>query len=162
MLAWFGRLRAYSKRGHVRRDAPLWEEEAVEVFIAEGEVDPSEYVEIEVNPGGAVFDARVVNPDGARNSMKVDPSWNAAGLIVEVTRPTPAVWRVEIAIPWSDLCAGVPSRVWRANIFRIERPRDGRHEFSAWSPTFARPADFHKPAHFGRLILEQERAWPKP
>src|SRR5882757_7324613 len=35
---------------HLRRDAPLWEEEVVELFLAPGEDDPSAYVEIEVNP----------------------------------------------------------------------------------------------------------------
>ena len=139
---------------HTRRDAPLWEEEAVELFVAPGEDDPSEYVEIEVNPLGAIFDARVANPQGRRESMSVDVSWNAPGLVVAVDRPSAGTWRAEIAIPWSDLCAGTPPRVWRANFFRIERPRDGDHEFSCWSPTLADPPDFHQPAFFGRLVLD--------
>lgn len=139
---------------HTRRDAPLWEEEVVELFVAPGEGDPSEYVEIEVNPLGAIFDARVTSPQGRRDSMRVDSAWNAGGLVVGVTRPSPGAWRAEIAIPWSDLCAGTPPRVWRANFFRIERPRDGDPEFSCWSPTLIDPPDFHKPASFGRLVLD--------
>jgi len=141
---------------HACRDAPLWEEEVVELFVAPGEDDPSEYVEIEVNPLGAIFDARVLNPHGRRDSMRVDASWNAAGLVAAVDRPSPGTWRAEIVIPWGNLCVGAPPRVWRANFFRIERPRDGGHEFSCWSPTLADPPDFHKPAFFGRLILEEE------
>ena len=49
---------------HRDRDAPLWEEEVVELFVAPGEGDPSDYLEIEVNPLGAIFDARVTNPHG--------------------------------------------------------------------------------------------------
>ena len=139
---------------HACRDAPLWEEEVVELFVAPGEYDPSEYVEIGVNPLGAIFDARVANPQGRRDSMSVDASWNAAGLVAAVDRPSPGTWCAEIAIPWSDLCAGTPPRVWRANFFRIERPRDGDHEFSCWSPTLADPPDFHRPAFFGRLVLD--------
>ena len=139
---------------HVVRDAPLWEEEVVEIFIAPGTDDPREYVEIEVNPLGAIFDARVMNPDGRRDTMSIDTSWNAAGLSLAVSRPTPGAWRVDIEIPWADLCAGVPPRFWRANFFRIDRPRAGAHEFSSWSPTYAVPADFHKPACFGRLALD--------
>jgi len=139
---------------HVDRDAPLWEEEAVELFVAPGGDDPAGYLEFEVNPLGTVFDARVVNPRGRRDSMRVDASWNAAGLNVAVSRPSLRSWRVELAIPWSDLCAGDPPRVWRANFFRIERPHDAAAEFSCWSPTFTRPADFHKPALFGTLILD--------
>jgi hypothetical protein len=139
---------------HLRRDEPLWEEEVVEVFVAPGEDDPPEYVEIEVNPLGAIFDARVTNPDGRRDSMRVDATWNAVGLVAVVFRPSPGTWSAELEIPWDDLCGGIPPRVWRANFFRIERPRDGDHEFSSWSPTFADPPDFHKPAHFGRLVLD--------
>ena len=140
---------------HVRRDAPRWEEEVVELFVAPGEDDPSDYVEIEVNPLGAIFEARVTNPQGRRDSMRVNTTWNAAGLVAEVSRPTPRSWRAEIVVPWSDLCEGEPPRVWRANFFRIERPRDGDPEFSCWSPTLTDPPDFHKPAFFGRLVLDR-------
>lgn len=139
---------------HALRDAPLWEEEVVEVFIAPGAGDPAEYLEIEVNPLGAVFDARVTNPDGRRDSMSVDAAWNAPGLAVAVSWQKAAAWRAELAIPWAGLAFGTPPRVWRANFFRIERPRGGSDEFSAWSPTLARPADFHKPSRFGRLVLD--------
>jgi len=139
---------------HTRRDAPLWEEEAVELFMAPGEGDPAEYVEIEVNPLGAVFDARVSNPRGRRDSMRVDARWNAAGLVAAVDRPSPGAWRAQIVIPWVDVCPGPPPPVWRANFFRIERPRGGVHEFSCWSPTLVDPPDFHKPAFFGRLVLD--------
>ena len=138
---------------HSLRDAPLWEEEVVELFAAPGEDDPSDYVEIEVNPLGAIFDARITNPHGRRDSMRVDSTWNAAGLVAAVLRPGPGTWTAQLEIPWSDLCDGTPPRVWRANFFRIERPRDGNPEFSCWSPTFADPPDFHKPRFFGRLVL---------
>jgi hypothetical protein len=43
---------------------------------------------------------------------------------------------------------------WRANLYRIERPRDGGGaEFSCWSPTFTDPPDFHRPDRFGLLQL---------
>jgi hypothetical protein len=145
---------------HTRRDAPLWEEEVVELFVAPGEDDPSEYVEIEVNPLGAIFDARIASPERRRESMRVDAAWNAAGLVAAVDRPAPGTWRAELVIPWSDLCPGDPPRVWRANLFRVERPRDGGHEFSCWSPTWADPPDFHRPASFGRLILDGRNGRP--
>ena len=139
---------------HTHRDAPLWEEEVIELFVAPGADDPASYLELEVNPLGTIFDARVANPYGRRDTMSVDTSWDAAGLFVEVDRPSPRSWRVQLAIPWRDLCDGVPPRVWRANFFRIERPRDGDAEFSCWSPTLTQPPDFHKPAFFGTLVLD--------
>ena len=83
---------------HARRDAPLWEEEVVELFVAPGEPDPTEYVEIEVNPLGAIFDAHVTNPHGRRDSMRVDARWNAAGLVAAVSRPSPGKWLADIEI----------------------------------------------------------------
>lgn len=139
---------------HTLRDAPLWEEEAVELFVAPGESDPASYFEFEFNSLGAIFDARVANPHGRRDSMRVDPSWNADSLAIAVSRPSPGSWRAEIAIPWCAMCDGDPPRVWRANFFRIERPRDAAAEFSCWSPTLVSPPDFHKPASFGTIVLD--------
>jgi hypothetical protein len=138
---------------HGRRDAPLWEEEAVEVFIAPGRDDPRRYVEIEVSPAGFVFDAIVYNPDGRRDTMTVDSGWTAAGLVTRVGHPRPGLWQAELSIPWSSLTfEAPPPEAWRANFFRIERHRGEPPEFSAWSPTGAVPADFHKPASFGLLV----------
>jgi hypothetical protein len=137
---------------HTLRDAPLWEEEVVEIFLAPGDDVPTGYIEVEVNPLGTLFDARVTNPDGRRDTMTVDPSWNSPGLVARVTRPAIGSWRAVIALPWSDACAGEPPAVWRANFFRIERPRSGSPEFSCWAPTLVDPPDFHKPSSFGRLL----------
>jgi len=140
-----------TRTGH---DDALWEEEVVELFLAPGADDPAEYFEIQANPLGTVFDARVANPDGARSSMRVDKSWHARGIDVRIDRSSPGIWRASIAIPWEALTRGDPPPVWRGNFFRIERPRDGAVEHSCWSPTLADPADFHKPRAFGRLLVQ--------
>ena len=137
-----------------RRDDALWEEEVVEVFLAPGADDPAAYVEIEVNPLGTLFDARVSNPDGRRETMRVDRSWDLPGIEVAVARERGG-WSASIAMPWAGLAPGGPPPIWRANFFRIERPRDGEAEFSCWSPTLADPPDFHKPHFFGRLVLDE-------
>jgi len=85
--------------------------------------------------------------------MLSDAAWNAAGLVARVARPRADLWRAELSIPWSSIALGAPaSDAWRANFFRVERPRGGLPEFSAWSPTHADPPDFHKPARFGVLL----------
>jgi hypothetical protein len=137
---------------HTQRDAPLWEEEVVEIFLAPGGGVPVRYIELQVNPLGTVFDAKVSNPDGRRDTMNVDAVWNAEGLESRVVRPAAGGWRVDIALPWRDVCDGEPPPEWRANFFRIERPRGGVPEFSCWSPTFVDPPDFHRPSAFGRLV----------
>jgi len=136
------------------RDADLWTEEVVELFVAPGEGDPASYAEIEVNPAGAVFDAWVDNPEGDRRTMRVDRSWDLDGLEA-LAGVGGAGWWVELTVPLAPIAqrSGVPvGDTWRANFYRIDRPRDGAPaEFSCWSPTRTEPADFHVPGRFGFL-----------
>jgi hypothetical protein len=147
----------------VRRDSALWEEEAVEIFVAAGGSDPARYAEIEVNPAGAIFDAVVENPDGRRETMRVDPGWDAPGLTARVGHPAPGRWTAELVLPWSALWGRPgPPGVLRANFYRIDRPGGAPAEFTSWSPTFADPPDFHKPERFGRVVVEGGRAEAAP
>ena len=138
-----------------QRNDPVYQEEAVEVFLAPGEEDPVRYFELEVSPLGTLFDATIHNPTSLRADMTGDPSWDCPGLrwaagSGEIRQD----WWAWLSIPWEGISPTQrPPRIWRANFYRIERPRDGEPEFSAWSPTLTRPADFHKPARFGLLEL---------
>jgi hypothetical protein len=140
-----------------QRDEPLYEEEAVEVFLAPGAEDPARYAEFEVSPLGTLFDARIHNPTGLRADLVADRSWDCPGLVWKAGRGTERQdWWATLAIPWAGI--GTRDRLWRANFYRIERARDGgdgEPEFSCWSPTWTRPADFHKPARFGVLELAE-------
>jgi hypothetical protein len=136
-----------------KRDEPLWQEEVVEVFLAPGEEDPVHYAEFEVSPLGVVFDAWIHNPTSMRKDMTADVAWDCPGLRWEAGRGDRREdWWAELSIPWQGITED-PPRIWRANFYRVERPRDGEAEFTAWSPTLTRPADFHKPARFGVLHL---------
>jgi hypothetical protein len=136
---------------HTRRDAPLWEEDVFEVFLAPGDEAARLYFELEVNPLGALFDARVASPDLRRATMRVDSSWTCPGFAARVTRG-PARWSASLRIPLAELVSDGAPRAWRANFYRIDR--GAVDEFSAWSPTFADPPDFHVPERFGILRFE--------
>jgi hypothetical protein len=147
-----------------RRDDPIYQEEAVEVFLAPGEEDPVRYFEIEVSPLGVLFDALIHNPTSQRADMTADVSWDCPGLKWKVGMADEREdWWAVLTIPWSGLVADPAAdpneipRIWRANFYRIERPRDAAPELSCWSPTFTDPADFHKPARFGVLELGNTR-----
>lgn len=128
------------------RNAPLYTEEVVEVFL-----DPAgdllSYFEIEVNPLNAVLDLVVRK---TRSGLRKEFRWECEGLRTMVRRDTRG-WSAELAIPFRAIVSEPPRHGarWRANFCRIDRPRDREWELSAWSPT-GRPR-FHTPERFGVL-----------
>ncbi len=134
---------------YTRRDEPLWKEDVFEVFLSPEE-SPSVYYEFEVNPKGALFDARVASPEGKRATMTADVSWNCPGFGARV-RVRPDRWSAVVTIPLAPMASGKDVRLWNANFFRIDR--GSTDEYTAWQPTFADPPDFHVPDRFGTLIL---------
>lgn len=142
----------------MRHDDPIYDEEAVEIFISCGEQNPRRYYEIEVSPNGIVWDGVISNPDGNRATLSKNEHWNCQGLRVSVERDDHANrWSAILCIPWTALgYAKKLAPVWRANLFRIERPRNAPPEYSCWSPNFHSPADFHKPAAFGTLFFTEQ------
>jgi len=135
------------------RDADLWTEEVVELFIAPGRSTPKHYFEIEVNPLGTIFDARIESPHGDRSGMRIDRNWSCEALEVDSRFDSErGVWQTTMALPWRALAADSDERFWRLNLFRIDRPAGRPTAFSAWSPTLVSPADFHRPERFGFLV----------
>ena len=127
-------------------DAPLYEEETVEIFF-----DPvgnlESYYEIEVNPLGAVLDIVFRK---SRSGYKGDRAWDCAGMRTLV-RMSPGAWSAELSIPFAAVAeAPVPGARWRVNFCRIDRPsRDGSlpRELTAWSPPMRE--NFHTQERFG-------------
>ncbi len=130
------------------RDGPLWKEDVFEVFLAP-DGSPGVYYEFEVNPLGALFDARIESPDGRRETMRADVSWACSGFSARAGRREGHWWAL-FRIPLAPLGPGAAGG-WRANFYRIDRGEPD--EYSAWSPTLADPPDFHRPERFGRLRL---------
>ncbi|HET7433962.1 MAG TPA: carbohydrate-binding family 9-like protein [Thermoanaerobaculia bacterium] len=142
---------------HLEHDAPLYEEDVVEVFLAPAAL--TEYFEIEVSPRGTVFDARITSPDGVRATMQADVAWTCEGLMAGVRRVVEANGETTvdtiIRIPFLAVAPQPPASgaEWRANFFRIDRHETRGAEYSAWQPTWKDPADFHVAAAFGTLIF---------
>jgi hypothetical protein len=138
-----------------RRDDPIYDEEVVEVFIGPGEATLVDYYEFEVSPNGVLLDLAVYNPTSQRAQLQTDFAWDCPGLRWAAGRDDALNhWWAVFAIPWSSI--GAPDelpKLWRANFYRIERPRDSEPEFSCWSATMTNPADYHKPSYFGYLEL---------
>jgi hypothetical protein len=149
------------------RDAWLWQEEVVEIFL---DLDGSgrDYAEIEVSPGNVVCDVRMVAPLPHKQS---DYSWNLEGIEsrVQILRDDAGQiggWQVRLFLPW-DGFRSLPAaqRValppsagarFRFNVFRVERPHgkaapDRDVIEAAWSPTGG--PGFHVPAAFRDFVL---------
>ncbi len=141
---------------HLERDAPLWEQDVVELFLSPSH--PSRYFEIEASPRGTWFDAAIHSPDGKRETMEVDRDWNCNDLFVAVRhlRDIQGAGRFTTVVALPFACMGVPApqpgNSWRANFFRIDRHPEG-DEFTAWRPTWKSPPDFHLPDAFGEMIF---------
>lgn len=135
-----------------RRDAHLWHEEVVEVFLQPDPTHPN-YIELEVNPLGAMLDIYLID---IRKPLRYE-SWNPAGIrwavSVEGTvdgEPGDRGWSVEIAFPLADAVTAPnrpprPGDRWRMNLYRVEQKP--QPVGLAWSPTLKR--DFHVPSAFG-------------
>ena len=140
---------------HDADDAPLYEDDVVEVFITPEQL--TRYYEFEVNPNGAVFDATVDSPDLSRKTMHVDREWDCAGRVAAIRKIVDADGAITVdtllRIPFAGLGRTTPANgeTWRANFFRVDRHAEHGDEYSAWQPTMKDPADFHVPAAFGAL-----------
>ena len=131
------------------RDAALWTEEVVEVFI-DPVGDLESYFEVEINPLGAVCDL-VLRRTASGWRKEFALGRGGSGQPASAGRPTG--WAAELAIPF-DAAAGAPPEPgtrWRVNFLRIDRPGGAGTEadLSAWSPTGMR--NFHRPASFGTV-----------
>jgi len=131
------------------RDAPLYKEEVVEVFL-DTEGDGSGYFEIEVNPNNAVLDGCMRR---VRSGFRKDFRWRCEGLRTAV-RSFEGGWAAELAIPFGSVAGRCPEPgdAWRENFTRIDRPKGEPRELSSWSPTGY--DQFHMPERFGVLLFE--------
>jgi len=129
-----------------RHDDPIYNEEVVEVFV-DPVGDLMSYFEIEVSPLNVVCDLILRR---TRSGYTKEFAWDCEGLQTRVDK-SETRWVTELTIPFSSITSKPPvaGDRWRANFFRIDRPRKTLAELSAWSPTGMRR--FHVQQRFGTL-----------
>jgi hypothetical protein len=144
-------------------DPHLWEHSsAVELMIQPGDPgDNREYYELQVDPGGAVFDTRwddynrpiVGGPDEASKRFG-HMDWSSA--MERAAHLAKTFYSLEFAVPWSSFASNrtppisippKPGDVWRLNLYTF---RDGQRQALAWSPIMGK-GNFHKSAQWGRV-----------
>ena len=143
-----------------KRDDPIYDHEAVELFIMPKVKAPAlgPYIELQASPKGIIFDAAFT---GRRTGM--DTSFNAGQTVGTDIRGTlnqddgqdegfTSEWIVPFAQMRGVGKAPQPGEEWRMNAFRIEKYRQSSKllgEYTAWSPP--QVGDFHNVLKFGRM-----------
>ncbi len=151
-----------------KRDANLWEEEVVEVFLCPDDPVLHGYTEIELSPANTLLDlfvryTREVNGFPAPVSLPhhtvnldIRSAVSVRGTLNNES-DTDTSWTAEMAIPLRDIVragrvAPEDGEVWRMNLYRMERFPE--REFIAWSPTGM--SKFHVPKRFGELVFSKK------
>ena len=147
------------------RDGNLWDEEVLEVYLDPGG-DGRNYLEIQVNPLGTLFDA--LFPEPTNRDLPVARAQTVEGMevghyvngTVEDRSRRDNRWSIELRIPWSSLpdFEGPPGdgTVISANFYQYDRPSDGSTLTSAWTPVHG--GSFHQPDKFGQIMLVDREA----
>ncbi len=150
-------------------DLKMWTEQVFEVFL-DADGNGAEYIELQVNPLGVIFDAYLPRPG------QVQADWQSglrAKVLVRGTLNKSSDmdngWQVELAIPLtaakgrSKAALALPPKVgqvWRMNLFRTDRPLKGGLKAWAWSPPLR--STFHALDRFGELVFADAKGSSKP
>ena len=140
----------------------IWQYEVMEAFIHLGTKNPRTYLEYEVNPNNATFQAFIYNPSKTREkgapfdrAFISDPL--ADGMSAQTTLNKAAeTWVSKASIPLGlfniDDGAAKGTR-WRMNFFRtVVSPKTFPDQLlGAWNPPDA--ASFHKTPFFGNVVF---------
>lgn len=128
--------------GSGSRDADVFLDDCVEIFLQPKAGSPEALWHLAVNVLGAWYDALGAN--AKTEDRKFNPQWQVA-VSQRANR-----WIVEAAIPFESLAPYAPQRdeVWGLNVCRSEKASG---ETSTWAP-LSQPRR-HRPQEFGRLVF---------
>lgn len=130
---------------------PLYNADAVEVFIATPDSYPNHYYELEVSPNSLLFFADITNPTG--NCASLSSVYEDCGTALYGGALTPKGWKAWLQIRLDLIGRGQALTRFRMNLLRIDVSSNGATRFLTWKPTFAEPPCFHVPSYFEEINL---------
>jgi hypothetical protein len=152
----------------------LCREEVAEVFI-DPDGDGKEYLELEINPYGAVMDLKLREEIAKGGVEVIDLGWSYKGIkhaigingTLNDSTDVDKNWILELALPFTDFAPVAPKMnfppkpgdLWRINLYRYDYGRTAEKlvELSAWNMT-DRKRGFHAPDRFGKAIFSDKIA----
>lgn len=139
-----------------KRDDPLYDQDAVEVFL-DPDGDQKNYYEFGVSPSGIIFDSFLAEYRKNKNdwNSKIEAAVEMDGTLNKAD-DVDRKWVAELAIALKDV--GVEKvkagDKWKANFFRLDMAKAGRKSY-AWSAP--RNNDFHNLDKFGDIVFEEKK-----
>ncbi|KAH6888438.1 hypothetical protein B0T10DRAFT_405536 [Thelonectria olida] len=138
----------------------IWEYEVMEAFIYKGTDDPQTYLEFEVNPNNATYQAFIYNPSKDRaegapfdHFFVSDPAADGFSAVTTLNKAAETwVSRATIPLGLFNVDSGCAKGTrWRMNFFRtVTSPSTyPDQELGAWSPP--NKASFHITKYFGHV-----------
>jgi hypothetical protein len=136
-----------------KNDSPMWKEDIIELFI-DADRNRRGYVELQVNPNNAQFDAWFATTRAQKSDMAWTANMKSAVTVhgsLNTRGDKDSGWDVEIAIPLEavkgrddKMKVTLPPPVgtkWRLNVVRGDKPAKDRLRASSWNQiTYS---DFH-------------------
>lgn len=140
-------------------DGPVWEEDAVEIFVTPNPDDVTAYFGYEMNATGVFLDYLAFN-GGEKRTENIHFEWQSEGVQIATTYDgtlndhddKDKGWVLEVAIPFDNfrhLGGRIPPQPgdhWRLN---LNRTKGDHGQFGIWSDTGTENASFHHSAYFG-------------
>ncbi len=147
-------------------DEPLWNQDVIELFI-DADQNGRGYVELQVNPNNAQFDAWFATTRGERSDFGWNAGMRSAVLVrgtADTRSDTDTGWNVEIAVPLEavrgkdpQMPIAIPPKPgdqWRLNIVRGDKPVRGPYIASSWNQIPY--SDFHSLGHMLTVVFAKE------
>ncbi|WP_428655201.1 carbohydrate-binding family 9-like protein [Runella sp.] len=151
----------WNENTYKKHNTEMWNQEVFELFIAEGEATPTQYLELEINPNNALFVGWIDNPTKEAPQKLTFVDYDKADIKHEV-KTGGETWAGKMQIPRTLL--GGKKATYRLNFYRIVSlqshtdpnwkcsPADCA--FTCWSASMSGATPrFHRPDAFGRLTL---------
>merc|ERR1712228_252518 len=138
----------------------LYKADAVEMFIATSfsYPYPSKYIEIELNPNGALFLSLITNECDDCSCINGEPqscnNEQAVSFYNASVSSNGSYWtaQIQISMEWiaNMTSNGTGQHQFEANFFRVDDTTFGQ-QLSAYNPTDEIPACFHVPSAFDKF-----------
>ncbi len=142
----------------------MWNQEVFEVFLAKGNQEAIQYLEIEVNPNGALFVAMVKNTTGSKPEKLLFFDTEECGVLAKVEKQKDS-YSGSLQIPL--ILLGEIENEYQINLFRIiakTLPESKEWKCNSENAYFlclnstisGEKPNFHVPKYFSKLLINKQ------